>query len=332
MPLKIYRRGPVWHYRGTVAGRRLRGSTGATDKDIAARIAATRESVEWKCHLDGPAAVLTFAQAAMLYRAAGKSTRFLEKIEDHWRDTLVKDISAGAIRQAAIDLYPRCSPATRNRQAIVPAQAIINHAAELELCPPLRVRRFPVDKKVRKPASLEWVQRFTAKASPHLGALAWFMFQTGARVSEALDVRWQDVDLKARTVRIGQSKTKSERIAHLPPEVFAALANAPRERQRVFLYATRMAAWKAWRTAIRRAKIEVLSFHCCRHGFATGLLQAGIDIVTVAKLGGWRTPRHVLDTYGHAIEDRTLTNALSGTDLTQAAKAKAKTSRSKRGY
>jgi hypothetical protein len=44
MPLKIYRRGPIWHYRGTVAGRRLRGSTGTTDKDVAARIAAERES------------------------------------------------------------------------------------------------------------------------------------------------------------------------------------------------------------------------------------------------------------------------------------------------
>jgi integrase len=248
----------------------------------------------------------------MLYRAAGKPTRFLEKIEDHWRDTLVKDITAGAIRQAALDLYPKAADATRNRQAIVPTQAIINHAAEMELCPPIRVRRFRTELKVRKPASLEWVQRFSAEASPHLAGLAWFMFQTGARVSEALAVRWDDVDLGARTVRIGQRKTKSERLAHLPPEAFTAVANQPRDRERVFLYATRMAAWKAWRTAIKRAGIEVLPFHCCRHGFATTLLHKGLDPVTVAKLGGWRTPRHVLETYGHAQEDRTLTDVLSG--------------------
>lgn len=327
MPLKIYRRGPIWHYRGTIAGRRLRGSTGTADKEVAARIAAARESKEWRVSIDGPSAVLTFAQAAMLYRAAGKPTRFLERIEDHWRDTLVKDISAGAIRQAALDLYPKASDATRNRQAIVPTQAIINHAAEMELCPPIRVRRFRIEAKVRKPASLEWVQGFTAQASPHLAALAWFMFQTGARVSEALAVRWPDVDLVARTVRIGQGKTKSERVAHLPAEAFAALANQPRERERVFLYATRMAAWKAWRTAIGRAGIEVLPFHCCRHGFATTLLHKGVDVVTVAKLGGWRTPRHVLETYGHAVEDRTLTDKLSGTPLTQATPTKAKTLR-----
>ncbi|MEZ5763294.1 MAG: hypothetical protein R3D69_02850 [Xanthobacteraceae bacterium] len=33
-------------------------------------------------------------------------------------------------------------------------------------------------------------------ASPHLGALALFMFLTGARISEALSVRWPDIDLE----------------------------------------------------------------------------------------------------------------------------------------
>ena len=44
MPLTIFKRGKVWHYQGTVAGRRLRSSTGATDKKIAERIAAEAEA------------------------------------------------------------------------------------------------------------------------------------------------------------------------------------------------------------------------------------------------------------------------------------------------
>ena len=40
MPLKVYKRGGIWHYRGTVAGRRLRGSTGTASKEIAQRIAS----------------------------------------------------------------------------------------------------------------------------------------------------------------------------------------------------------------------------------------------------------------------------------------------------
>lgn len=317
MPLKIYKRGATWHFRGTVAGRRLRGSTGTSDKTIASRIAAETEQRYWKGHLDGPGAVLTFAQAAMLYRAAGKSIRFLEKVEDHWKDTLVKDITPGAIAQAAIKMYPSAGPATRNRQAIAVTQAVINHASKMELCSFVRVERFKADRKVRKPVTLEWVQKFAAHALPHQAALAWFMFQTGARVSEALRVTWADVDLQARTVLLGQRKTKSERLAHLPPETFTAIANMPRDRKRVFLYATRMGAYKAWTTACKRAGIERLPYHSCRHGFATGLLQAGYDVVTVAKAGGWKNARQVLETYGHANEDPTITDALSGSKLTQ---------------
>jgi integrase len=72
-----------------------------------------------------------------------------------------------------------------------------------------------------------------------------------------------------------------------------------------------------WNRAIQTAKIERLSYHSCRHGFATALLRAGVDVVTIAKLGGWKSARHVFETYGHALDDRTATDLISGTDLTQ---------------
>lgn len=164
MPLKMYRRGKIWHYRGTVAGRRLRGSTGTARKDLAERIVAEKEARHWKGHLDGPASVLTFAQAAMLYRSAGKSERHLKPIEDYWKDTIVKTITGEAIRQSAVALYPTAGPATRNRHAIVPTQAIINYAASLDLCSYIKVKRFPVIRKAKAPATWEWVQAFMAHA------------------------------------------------------------------------------------------------------------------------------------------------------------------------
>lgn len=320
MPLTVYKRGKVWHYRGSVAGRRLRGSTGTADKDIAQRIAADKEAAAWKRNLDGPEAVLTFAQAAMLYRQAGKATRFLPRIEDHWKDTLVKHITPGAIRQSAVTLYPNASAATRNRQAIVPTQAVINHAAEAELCPRIKVRRFPVATKAKVPADWPWIQAFMAHANPHLGALACFMFLTGARISEALAVEWRDIDLSAGRATIRQTKVASERNAHMPPALVAAIANIQSNRNpddTVFKYSSRDTAKPQWRKAIKRAGIKPLSFHSCRHGFATAALRNGIDIITVAKLGGWKSAEHVFKTYGHALDDDTVTNRLTGTDLTQ---------------
>ena len=71
MPLKIYRRkgSNVWHYRGTLAGHRKRGTTGTSYKETATRIASEIENKFYKRRLDGPEEALTFPKAAALYLA-----------------------------------------------------------------------------------------------------------------------------------------------------------------------------------------------------------------------------------------------------------------------
>lgn len=320
MPLHIYRRkdktgklGAIWHYRGSVAGRRLRGSTRTKDKTTALRIIAEKEARNWKGHLDGPGEVLTFAQAAIQYRRGGKPERFLRAVEDYWKNTRIKDISAGAIQQSALFLYPTAGGATRNRNVIVPTQAIINFAAKMGQCPQIHVERFPVFERERKYATRDWIETFMAHANPRLGALACFMFGTGARIGEAIDLRWGDLDLSGRTVLIRQTKVGSERRNHLPQRLLVALANldTPREKsERVFGYTNRHTPDQQWETVVKRAELPRMTFHACRHGFATALLRAGIDVTTVAKLGGWKTPALVLSTYGHAAEDPTLTDRI----------------------
>lgn len=324
MPIKIYRRGKIWHYRGTVAGRRLRGSTGTASKEVAQRIAAEKEQRQWKGHLDGPASVLTFAQAAMMYRQAEKSDRFLRPIEDYWKDTLVKNITPGAIRSAAIALYPNAGPATRNRQVIVPTQAVINHAAEHEKCPRIRVKRFPVVRKRKPAATWEWVQAFMANTTkPNLAGLACLMFLTGARISQALAIKWTDVDFKARKVLIrGTLKGGGEpdRKAHMPDELIAALARIPRDDGRVFSFKSRGNCKTQWAGACERARIKFLSYHRCRAGFASGLLSRGVSPATVADRGGWRDQVTVLKFYSEDIEEVEVTSILTGTNLTRRAK------------
>jgi integrase len=313
MPLTLYRRGKVWHYRGTVAGRRLRGSCQTTDRVTAARKASQIDNGEWKRSDDGPEAVLTFAQAAILYRSAGKSPRFLDRIEDYWKNTRVKDIRASAIRQMAIDLYPGTSTATMNRQAIVPCQAIINHAAEAELCPLIRVKRFKVDKKIKPPFTHAWIDAFCAHTdSPYLQALVLFMFATGARISEALAVEWQHVDLIAHTVLIPKTKIAEQRQVNLPPRLYDAIASLPRVPGRpIFWYRTGWDLRKRWETVIRRAGIQRMTPHSGRHGFATAALRSRkIDPKTAAYLGGWKSIQHFMSTYAHAIEDITLNDAI----------------------
>ena len=323
MPLKLYLRNGIYYYSGTIGprGRRKRfrdQSCYTKDKDIAARQVAEVEADYWKGHFDGPGAILTFAHAATIYRAAGKSDRFLEPIEKHLKQTLIKDISEGSIQLMAKALYPECSGASLNRLVITPTQAVINHCAKSKLCQRITVERYKVEGKVKDPATLEWIDKFRQEASPHVGAVALFMYLTGARIGEAVDVKWADIDWKARTVLIRESKVSKERKSHLPAPLVAVLANLPRIEDRgVFGYDSKKALRNAWDAAAVRAKIKPLTPHSCRHGFATGLLHRGVDVVTVAWLGGWRSAAQVLKTYGHANKDPKLTDLLLNAQMTQ---------------
>jgi len=319
MPLKLKKHGEIWWYSGTVAGRRLRGSTKTSLKDEAEHIAHDIERRQLQGDRD-PGSVLTFAHAAIEYRKVHGEPRYLVMVEDYWKNTLVKDITRGALKRAAVTLLPKAKGAYRNRAVIVPTAAVINFAASLELCPPFRPERFPETKAVREPATWEWVQAFMAAASPHLGALACFMFLTGARISEALAVCWRDVDFSAARVRIRMGKLGAqERMAHMPAELVAAIANISGDRspdERPFPYASYRACADPWEAAIRRAGIKRLTPHSCRHGFATTLLHAGIDPITVAKRGGWKDAQQLFRTYGHAMDDETVTDLLTGRKLT----------------
>jgi integrase len=315
MPVKLYRRGKIWHYRGTVAKRRLRGSTGNEQGSCPANCRRTEEpALERSSRWTGIGPDICTSGHALPRR------RKVRPFPSQDRGSLertrrLKQMTAGAIRQSAVVLYPRAGPATRNRQVIVPTQAIINHAAEQELCPYIRIKRFPVTRKAKEPATWEWVQAFMAHAgTPGLAALACLMYLTGVRISKALAVRWDDVDFKKRTVLIrGTRKGDDDRFAHMPAELIAAFANIPGDRKgAVFNFKSRGNCKTQWAGACKRAGIKPLSYHACRHGFATGLLDKGVSPITVAKRGGWKDPRHVFQTYGHDVAPFDITDVRRG--------------------
>ncbi|MBB1498794.1 site-specific integrase [Paracoccus sp. MC1862] len=330
MPLTIYKRGKIWHLRGTVAGRLIRETTETSDRKTAERIKAEVESRAWQRRLDGPGAGLTMAEVFHAYLDADKSDRFLLKLAQHWKDTPVAEVYPETIRRAAKLIYPEANEPTWNRQVIKPTQAAINYAAGLGWCPRISVKRYTEDPEIKTPATIAWVRAFHTQALvdglPHLGALCMFMFGTAARVGESCRMTWGDVDLSLGTAKLYLFKpTPWNRVAHLQPELVAAMANLPTNRKTdelVFDYTGRGSLRGAWNNVCKRADIERLTPHCCRHGFATSMLQAGYDVKTVAERGGWKDAATVLRTYAHAIKDRSVTNVLFDTPAAQEAEKK----------
>jgi len=61
------------------------------------------------------------------------------------------------------------------------------------------------------------------------GALCTFLLYTGCRLSEALRLRWSDLNLDESFAYVGRTKSGEPRAVHLPAVVGAALANLHRD-------------------------------------------------------------------------------------------------------
>ena len=323
--LKLYKRGKVWWIDGRLNGERVRESTRETERQAADDYALNREASAKKEREFGPESVLTFGAAAGFYLDAGKSTRYLTPIFNKWERRLVREIKPGHVHDLARELYPKGGPATRNRQVISPVQAVINHSAKRGLCSPIRVERFKVPKHQPRVATMEWLEAFMRSASPHLAALSQFMAMTGARISEAVRLEWREVDLTDGMALLRYTKNGDPRAVRLPGPLVLTLSNLPEREGKVFGYKSRQSIQTPWANAEIRAKIDHIPPHDAgRRLFATSMIQAGIDPVTVAKAGGWKSVRMVVEVYAQPADTIQAVDRVFGTFESQKRRTQAK--------
>jgi integrase/recombinase XerD len=133
-------------------------------------------------------------------------------------------------------------------------------------------------------------------------ALLELLYGTGARISEAVGLAVDDLDLSERTALLSGKGGKQRRV---PLGSFAAravedylvrtrpaLAAAGRATPTLFLNArggplSRQSAWTVLRTAADRAGLAAgISPHTLRHSFATHLMEGGADVRVVQELLG----------------------------------------------
>ena len=183
---------------------------------------------------------------------------------------------------------------------------------------PARVVRPPVQpRRLPKAISLPEVERLLqvggdSPAQQRDQALLELLYGTGARISEAVGLDIDDLDLAGGPGAGGMPATvrlagKGGRQRVVPVGSYArealdaylvrarpALAERARAGQRspaVFLNArggrlTRQGAWGALRAASARAGLAEVSPHMLRHSFATHLLDGGADVRVVQELLG----------------------------------------------
>lgn len=304
--LKVtWRNGVAWA-TGRIAGERIRKSLGTREREKAKELCALYEAKLWKRNAYGEDAVRTFEEAAISYMEAGGERLHLPPLIRLFSGRVLGSIKPGEITAAAKRLYPELKGSSLNRIVVTPARAVINHAAELGWCGPIKVKSFPVERVRRQAVGREWIDAFMAEAdrarAPHLSALVLFMWSTGTRVSEALRVMPEHVDVHARTVMLERTKESEWEVRHLTTEMTLRIANLrPRPGGPIFGYAKRTGASQRMLKICAAAGIAYLPPHQAgRHSYATNALKAGATIPEVMEGGGWKSARLMLETYAHA--------------------------------
>lgn len=307
--LKVEWRNGIAYATGTFNGKRVRKSLKARNQQQAEEARADYEAKLWKRNIYGDSAVRTFEEAALSYLEQGGEGRYIPKVLKHFKGRAVGSIMPAEIRGAALTLYPKANAATRNRQVITPARSVINHAHDLGWCCPVKVKQFDVPRsKKNKPVDSDWMKKFLAESDksglPHLSACVLFMQQTGARVSEAINLLGEFVDLGARVAMLEKTKTDEWSPRYLTAELTARMAALGLEKgKRVFGYTDRQAVNRRIKAVCKRAEIEPRSSHAAgRHTFATKAINGGAKIKEAMDAGGWKSAALFMQTYVHTEE------------------------------
>lgn len=161
-----------------------------------------------------------------------------------------------------------------------------------------RVERRPEpDGKVRFLSEDERARLLAAcKAAswPKLYLLVLLGLTTGARKSELLGLRWQDIDLERGTAMVMRSKNGDAKVLPLTPPVLEQLREHATSPLDALVFASRRCPAQAysfepmWIDTLKAAKVRHFRFHDLRHSCASRLAQEGATLLEIADLLGHR--------------------------------------------
>ena len=312
--LRLYKRGDIYHIRGTVSyagsSQRVRCTTGQANKRSAEEVCRRiEEAVLSKMRGGENLAPFTLEVENWLSITRGKTdARNAVLLNKVFGAIPVSRIDAAAWTKFRSRKLRGCSEAHVNRIRAT-LVSILNHAAAPVDIPRLRENNMRV-------RFLTYEEQETLLAAypdfirPYFICLAY----QGFRRQEALDLKWQWVNTDARTITLPFTKNGTMRIVPAHPRVLDTMER----RHPVFVYPNKDGQPYAFgdslkgihRRACLSAGISDFTIHDWRHHWASRLVMNVADLPRLMKLGGWRSEKMVLR-YA-AVSDRHITDTLLG--------------------
>ena len=235
-----------------------------------------------------------------------REIRNIRAIEvERWLDRLTNKLAPSSCNRILAVFKTICSLAVR--QGIVPASASpCSGVFSLKLQTP-RERYLSPDEAVRLMTILEQSERQEAQALR-------LLLLTGARKSEILKARWENVHLDLHMISVPISKSGKTRYIFLSDAARDILAGLKSRGKSPWLFPGRsprkpisdiFAYWKEVRDELNLADVRI---HDLRHTFASFLVNAGHTLYEAQKMLGHADPRTTMR-YAHLGQDALVTAA-----------------------
>jgi integrase len=115
---------------------------------------------------------------------------------------------------------------------------------------------------------------------------------TGVRKGELLTLKWDQVNLEQGIISILDTKNHERRDIPMDETAKEILRGIERKGEAVFSNGDGqgiVSVRAAFDTAVRKSGITDFRFHDLRHTFASNLVMAGVDLMTVKELMGHKT-------------------------------------------
>ena len=158
-----------------------------------------------------------------------------------------------------------------------------------------------------KTLSDEDINKLIAAATNKLTRdLITFLILTGCRKGEALNLKWDDVDLKNDVIAIKGTKTKYDRYIPVSKPLKELLSGIEKIQDCLYVFNINGAKIgnfrRSFTTACRNAGLKNLRIHDLRHVFASKMVMNGTSLYITGELLGHRTTQ-MTKRYSHLVPD-----------------------------
>jgi integrase len=254
----------------------------------------------------------------------------IKALKAHFGKYRVSDLTVEDAEKYKTKRSRSVKPATVNR-GLTLAKHMLKKAVEWEMITdnPFRgVGNLEVPKRDERVLSAdEEIQLLAAcdrVRSRLLRPLVVLALNTGLRRGELFGLEWSRADLDQRTIRIINAKSKAgNRVIPMNTTVHTLLSDLAKRTTSPLVFPSNrkpgeklLDVKKGFKKAVQLAGIQPIRFHDLRHSFATRLIRAGVDIITVQKLLG-HSKVTMTERYTHSLADVKMAavNKLDSLDL-----------------